>query len=209
MEFYEAVRKRRTVRESDDKPVEEAKLRRVLAAGLMAPANGHLKNWEYILLRDPAERRRALAALGARNLTDAKAIEELVTPFQSEELRNVYRRSLPVQLTMLLEAPELLVVCYRRGKPLAEARSLFDFNSLASVWCAIENIVLAMAAEGLYGCTYSPYDTGNLKRHLGLPDGLEIAALIPVGYPKAEPAESASPNLDARIHVDGWQKSGG
>ena len=205
MEYYEAVRKRRTVREFDARPVEVEKIRRVLEAGLKAPANAHLKDWEFILLRDPGNRRRALVdALKTRDLKDKSGIEELIKTMPYEELKEVYRKSLPRQLTMMIEAPELLIVCYKMRKPLGEVKTLFELNNLASVWCCIENIVLAMAAEGLYGCTYSPYNTAGLKEYLRLPRDMEIAVLIPIGYPKQEPEERKPENLDERLHIDKW-----
>jgi len=205
VEYYEAVRKRRTVREFDARPVEVEKIRRVLEAGLKAPANAHLKDWEFILLRDPGNRRRALVdALKTRDLKDKSGIEELIKTMPYEELKEVYRKSLPRQLTMMIEAPELLIVCYKMRKPLGEVKTLFELNNLASVWCCIENIVLAMAAEGLYGCTYSPYNTAGLKEYLRLPRDMEIAVLIPIGYPKQEPEERKPENLDERLHIDKW-----
>ena len=60
MEFYDAVKKRRTVREFLDRPVPEAAVRRALAAGLRAPCNAHLKSWQFILLRDLEKRDKAV-----------------------------------------------------------------------------------------------------------------------------------------------------
>jgi len=105
---------------------------------------------------------------------------------------------------MMLEAPELLVVCYKMRKPLREVTSLFDLNCLASAWCAIENALLAMAAEGLYGVTYVARDAEGLKAFLGVPIGMEVAAVIPFGYPKTPPVEGETPPLDRRVHIDRW-----
>lgn len=204
MEFYEAVRKRRTVREFAERPVPAEAIRRALAAGLAAPSNAHLKSWQFILLRDREKRDQAVVdRLKARDMTDAAAIERFLQRFDQEELKKVYRRSLPRQQSMMLEAPELLLVCYRT-KPLAECRTWFELNPLASAWMCIENVMLALAAEGLFGCTYTPYDAGALKRFLDIPDGYEVAAVIPFGYPKQPPGEGEAEDLDARLHVDGW-----
>jgi nitroreductase len=204
MEFYETVSKRRTVREFAEKPVPAAAVRRALAAGLAAPSNAHLKSWQFILLRDREKRDRAVVdRLKARDMNDPATIERFLERFDQEELKKVYRRSLPRQQSMMLEAPELLLVCYR-SKPLAECRTWFDLNPLASAWMCIENIMLALAAEGLFGCTYTPYDAEALKRFLGVPDGYEVAVVIPFGYPKEPPARGDAEDLDARIHVDGW-----
>ena len=204
MEFHDVVKTRRTVREFAERAVPEEAVRRALAAGLRAPCNAHLKSWQFVLLRDREERTRAVVhALKARDMKDPAEIERFLARFDSEELKGVYRRSLPLQQAMMLEAPELLLVCYRM-KPLAECRSLFELNPLASVWMCIENVMLALADEGLFGCTYTPYDSEGLKAHLGIPAGTEIAAVIPFGYPKVPPGEGEAEDLDARLHVDRW-----
>jgi hypothetical protein len=84
------------------------------AAGLRAPSNAHIKPWQFVPLRDWEKRRRAVVeGLRARDLKDGGEIERFLERFTDETLKGVYRRSLPVQLTMMLEAPELLVVCYK------------------------------------------------------------------------------------------------
>jgi nitroreductase len=204
MQLEEAVARRRTVREFQDRPVEEEKVRKVLRAGLAAPSNAHLKSWEFILLRDREVRRAAVAdRLKARDMRDKAEMDRFLAGFEDETLKNVYRLALPLQLTMMLEAPELLIVTYRM-KPLAECRRLFDLNPLASTWMCIENIMLAMAAEGLFGCTYTPYDADALKTHLRIPEGREIAAVIPFGYPARMPEAWPSEELEARLHIDRW-----
>lgn len=204
MQFEEAVARRRTVREFQSRPVEEEKIRGVLRAGLAAPSNAHLKSWEFILLRDREARRTAVIDhLKARDMKDRAEIDRFLAAFEDETLKNVYRRTLPLQLTMMLEAPELLIVTYKM-KPLSECGRLFDLNPLASAWMCIENIMLAMAAEGLFGCTYTPYDAAALKAHLGIPSGREIAAVIPFGYPARMPEAWPGEKLEARLHVDRW-----
>ena len=204
MEFYAALKKRRTVREFLDRPVPEAAIRRALAAGLRAPCNAHLKSWQFILLRDLEKRDKAVVErLKARDMKGEEEIERFVARFEDAEQKKVYRRSLPRQQSMMLEAPELLLVCYRQ-KPLSDCRTFFELNPLASAWMCIENIMLALAAEGLFGCTYTPYESQGLKEFLGVPDGFEIAAVIPFGFPKDPPGENESEDLAARLHVDGW-----
>jgi nitroreductase len=204
MDFFEAVGKRRTVRRFRPDPVPWEAVRRALAAGLEAPCNAHLKSWQFVLLRDRQQRRRAVVeGLRARDVTDGDEIERFVARFQDEELKTVYRRSLPVQLSMMLEAPEVLVVCYKM-KPLAECRTLFELNPLASVWMCIGNVMLALAAAGLYGCTYTPYDAQGLKDVLGIPSDHQVAAVVPFGYPRTPPVARAPEGFDERLHIDAW-----
>jgi nitroreductase len=204
MELYEAVACRRTVREFRSDPVAEEILRRVLGAGLKAPSNAHLKPWQFILLRDREKRRQAIVeGLRARDIKDQAEIDRFLEKFSDEPLKEVYRRALPVQLTMMIQAPELLIVCTKM-KSLADCRTLFQLNPLASVWMCIQNIMLAMAAEGLFGCTYTPYDASGLKMAVGVSPGWEVAAVIPFGYPKVTPAHNTDEDLDSRLHIDAW-----
>jgi nitroreductase len=204
MEFYQTVERRRTVREFKTDPVPEEAIQWALAAGLRAPCNAHLKSWQFILLNDKERKARAVSeGLRARDMKDKAEIERFVAQFDDEELKTVYRRSLPLQMTMMLQARQVLVVCFKM-KPLGSCRTLFELNPLASVWMCIENIMLALAAEGLFGCTYTPYKSTGLKEFLGVPVGYEIAAVIPFGFAKNPPGENEAEDLDARLHVDSW-----
>ncbi len=204
MEFYDVVVRRRTVREFRHEPVPWESVCRALESGLEAPCNAHLKSWQFILLRDREKRLQAVTrGLKARDMKNPEEIERFVARFAEEELRSVYRKSLPLQLTMMLEAPEVLVVCYKM-KPLAECRSLFELNPLASVWMCVENVMLALAVEGIFGCTYTPYDAAGLKEALDVPPEYQVAAVIPFGYPAHEPEVRAPESLDARLHIDKW-----
>lgn len=51
---------RRGVREFQSRPVEEEKLLRVLEAELKAPSHNHLREWEFILIKDFEQRKRAV-----------------------------------------------------------------------------------------------------------------------------------------------------
>ena len=48
MELYEAINKRRTIRDFEDKPIYEDIIKRILSAGLKAPTNNHLREGEFI-----------------------------------------------------------------------------------------------------------------------------------------------------------------
>jgi 5,6-dimethylbenzimidazole synthase len=182
LDFYEAVDKRHSVREFQAKPVEKEKILRVLAAGLKAPSHNHLREWEFILISDPMARMR-IVTLGAK-AKDTNGLEELsekTAGMTGTLQKEMYLKAFPVQKKMLLSSPELLVVCFRNAQRKGE--SLFELNGFASVWACIENILLAMAAEGLYGVTYVPHDAFPLKRELEIPEDYDVAALIPIGYP--------------------------
>nr|MDO8133055.1 nitroreductase family protein [Candidatus Njordarchaeum guaymaensis] len=118
--------------------------------------------------------------------------------------REMYLKALSVQKKMLMSSPELLVVCFRMKKPLRECETLYDLNCFASVWVCIENILLAMAAEGLFGVTYIPHRTRSIKELLGIPEDYEVAALIPIGYPGEHIVKQKTVLLQQKTHIDKW-----
>lgn len=202
MEFYEAVERRRTVREFHSEPVEEGKLMRVLAAGLKAPSHNHLREWEFILIKDSRQREKVVAAAEGRDFSEEE-VKEAISKMEEWE-KPAYLAALPVQKRMMLTSPELLVVCFRMRKSFKECKTLYDLNNLASVWACIENILLAMAAEGLYGVTFITNDTEPLKKLLGVPGDYEVAALIPIGYPKDYFVKQRPISLREKLHYDRW-----
>jgi len=205
LEFYEAINKRRSVREFQPRPVEKEKLLRALEAGLKAPSNNHLRLWEFILVKDPDQRRRVAELVSkGKNITNEMELEKALNNWSDELQREMYRKALPVQVKMLVSSPELLVVCYRLRKPLRDCEILYDLNDLASIWMCIENIMLAMAAEGLYGVTSVPRETAGLKKVLGVPEGYEVAAAIPIGYPMDYSVKQNAVSLEEKLHYDKW-----
>jgi len=205
LDFYEVVMKRRSVREFQPKPVEEEKLLRVLEAGLKAPSHNHLREWEFIFVRDVEQRKRVVGSgAKAENITSQTELEKITQGMKDKLQKEMYLKALPVQKRMLMSAPELLVVCFRMRKPLKECKTLYELNNFASVWACIENILLAMAAEGLYGVTYIPYETASLQKILGLPEDYEVATLIPIGYPALDNVKQKTVILQEKIHIDKW-----
>ena len=54
MEFDTVLAARRTVRDFASAPVSDETLRKILAAAFYAPTNDHLRQFEFVIVRDPA-----------------------------------------------------------------------------------------------------------------------------------------------------------
>jgi len=210
MEFYQVIEQRRTVRDFADTAVESDKIRRVLTAGLKAPTYNHLRDWNFVLVNDPTIR---LAVVQAEGLPEQIALDELQRTFAHHDpaAKEMYLDAIPKQKRMLLTAPELLIIAYRPKTQIADSQRIYDLNGFASVWCCIENILLAMAAENLFGVTFIPQHTSELKTVLGVPEEWEIATLIPFGYRamKARILPQKDVELQDKLHFDRWRVSRG
>jgi nitroreductase len=205
LDFYEVVCKRRSVREFQSKPIDQKKIQRILEAGLRAPSHNHLREWEFILVKDFGTRKMIVeASAKAEDVKDTKRLEEATKDMTDETQKQMYLKALPVQKRMLMTSPELLAVCFRMKKHFNECQTLYELNNFASVWTCIENILLAMAAEGLYGVTYIPYDTRPLKEVLDVPEDYEVAAIIPIGYPADYSVKQKLVSLKEKIHYNRW-----
>jgi len=203
-EFYDVVSRRRSVRGFQSRPVEAEKLRKVLEAGLKAPTHNHMREWDFILLKDIEKRKEALDVEPSSHDFSEKEIHEWTDNILDKLKKEMYLKGLPIQRRMLMSAPELLIVCFRMTKPLKDCKTLFDLNSFASIWACIENIMLAMAAEGLYGVTKIPFETADLKKKLGVPEDYEVAAIIPIGYPQEHFVKQKKVSLQEKMHHDKW-----
>ena len=77
MELYEAINKRRTVREFLDKPVDFEAIKRILEAGNKAPTWNHNRNWSFIVLRTDEEKEYLTTVRGADDKDYLKFVKKV------------------------------------------------------------------------------------------------------------------------------------
>jgi len=64
MNVMDAIRKRKSVRAYDNRPVEEDRLNAVLEAGRLAPSASNRQEWRFVVVRDAETRKRLAQAAG-------------------------------------------------------------------------------------------------------------------------------------------------
>jgi len=208
MEVVEAIERRRTVRDFQEKPVDPEIIRKIIEAGLHAPSNDHLRQWEFIVVNNPPVR-RALISKVNKNLTAGDSARLLDKwGFTDPTQREMYIDGIPKQYRMLLTAGCLIIPCFRQETPLLKPKNLSALNGFASIWCCIENMLLAAAAEGIYGVTRIPFDREikHIKATLGIPPKYGIPCYLAFGYPVKEikPVLQKPVRTEERIHYDKW-----
>lgn len=204
MEFIEVINKRRTIRDFTDEEVPFAIVERSLQAGLKAPSYNHLKQWDFILIKETNLR----IALSQTEEMIEEVSDELKKALNGYEAlaKDMYLDAIPKQKRMILNAPELLVVVYKPKTQVNESKRVYDLNCLASVWCCIENVLLSLAENDVFGVTFIPKNTYEIKRILSIPQELEIAALIPFGYKgnNARTIPQKQVSLESKLHTNKW-----
>ncbi len=66
MDVIEAINKRQSIRDYNDSPVPEDKLKRVLEAGRMAPSGGNRQEMKFVVVKDKETRARLAEASGGQ-----------------------------------------------------------------------------------------------------------------------------------------------
>ncbi|AZO94873.1 nitroreductase family protein [Halocella sp. SP3-1] len=204
MEFTEVINKRRTIRDFSDKKVSDEVIFSSLQSGLKAPSYNHLKQWDFILVK----KQNVRYALTQTEQMVEEVTDELKQTFDNYDSlsKEMYLDAIPKQKRMLLEAPEVLVVVYKPKTTIIESKKIYDLNGLASVWCCIENILLTLAYNNVFGVTFIPKNTMAVKKILNIPNKLEVAAIIPFGY-KSENAKiipQKEVDIETKLHINKW-----
>jgi nitroreductase len=115
------------------------------------------------------------------------------------------------QHTRRIAAPVYLALCGVRGAIDLGGRVLGHASyTLTECGIAGEHAVLAAAELGLGTCWIGWFDRRRARRVLGVPAGVDLVALIAVGWP-AETQRAARPKkrrkpLEAIAWLDGWGK---
>jgi len=159
MELYQAIHERRSLRKFKADPVPEALLTKLCDAAQWAPSWAHTQCVEVVAV------------------ADAKGKADLQTSLPD---RNPAYKA-------MVEAPLAIAFCVKLGragfKKGEAATSRGDGWSLFDCGLAMQNFMLAAHAEGLATVCVGLFDQDAAGRALGLPEGMEVVALTPLGYP--------------------------
>ena len=133
-----------------------------------------------------------------------KGIEKWLDSWNSTDpvQRECYLKAVPMQYRMLLSAGCLILPFFKQPWPLLKPDSLSALNPFASIWCCIENILIAAAAGGICGVTRIPFkaEIDHIKKVVHAPVDYEIACYLALGYPDDEAIMKNIINLKAIIY---------
>lgn len=206
MELYEAIAKRRIVRDFKDDDVPLETIEKIIGAGLKAPTHDHLRNWEFVILHGKEEKDRALRFVHTGVGPTLEILKKTLVDGTPQQ--KMYAVAMPRQYTMLYNAPYVVLPFFKSAPGVMKPDSVSSLNPLSSIWCVIENIFLAATAEGLACSMRIPVGSEgpDAGREVGAPEGWMLPCYIGIGVPAEDAPEIEQIEYCAKqkMHFGKW-----
>ncbi len=165
MDLFEAIRTRRSVRRFQQRPVEDDKLNNLLESVRMSPSWANLQCWRFIVVKDGAMRQK---------ISELSYVESFF--FTRGYKANPAKKG-------LAEAPVVIVAC---ADPSQSGTIWEQQYYMTDIGLASQTLMLSARALGLGTVFVGVFDEQKLRGLLGVPSGIRIIGLFPLGYPLEE-----------------------
>ena len=185
--LYKAIYARRDVRSNFiDRDIPDYILAQILKAAHHAPSVGYSQPWDFILIKDYANR------LLVKNSFINEREKSISLLKGDKERQKLYLR---LKLEGIVESAINICVTYDPTKfgPFVLGRTSVPETGVYSVCCAIQNLWLAARVEGIGVGWVSILSTADLKKILSIPDHVLPVAYLCLGYVNEF---SAKPDLE-------------
>lgn len=176
---YENLKRRRTVRDFDSRPVPRELIAQCLLAAGTAPSGANQQPWHFAVIGDPAIKRqiRIEAEEEERAFYAGRAPEEW--------LRALAPLGTDANKPFLEEAPLLIAIFAQKyGVDEQSGERYSHYYVPESVGIATGFLINALHEAGLATLTHTPSPMGFLSKICRRPEAEKPVILLVVGYPK-------------------------
>ena len=208
--LYSLLSTTRSIRRIDDRPVPDDVLERVLQAAVWAPSGGNRQPWRVVVVRDRALK-QSLADLYVDEWADYVEYNLARVPDQSPETLDRVRRQFDTGGALAAGLADVPVVCVFVHDPsmlyVTDAGlGRHPVVGGASLYPAVQNLLLAARAEGLGGVitTLLCRREREIREVLALPEPWAVHAVVPLGWPKGRHGPLRRAPLSDMVAWDRW-----
>lgn len=195
------VRTRRSIRRYREEPVPDEMLLRAIELATWAPNGGNYQPWQFVVIKNPDTIAQMADAVDGRSRLMASWPE--AEPFREHADRWVrvgaFFRKAPACIAVLVGGYESIAdrLLKARGDDDPAAAEMvawrrFGASRIQTIGGAVMTLLLALHQQGLGACWMAgPQQAkGEIESILGVAQGWDFVALVPVGFP-AEAKEGA------------------
>lgn len=177
--FHAELRRRRTVRDFDRRPVPREVVETCLMAAGTAPSGANLQPWHFAVIENPAAKKRIRLAAEK----EERAFYAGRAP--KEWLEALAPLGTDAEKPFLEEAPLLIAIFAQKSGTRPDGRKVTHYYVPESVGIATGFLIAALHAAGLATLTHTPSPMGFLNEICARPSWEKPTILLVVGYPKA------------------------
>ena len=167
---------RRSVRSFSTDSLPDGVIEECLRAAGSAPSGANLQPWSFVVVRDPALKRRI------REAAEAEERENYEWRMGEAWLKDLEALGTDENKPFLEEAPALIVI-FRQAYGLDDEEKRKHYYVMESVGIAAGFLLAGLHKAGLATLTHTPSPMGFLEEILERPENERAYLLIPVGYP--------------------------
>ncbi len=197
MDIFEAINSQRAMRRLKPDPVPEELIWKLLDAAVKAPSGGNRQPWNFIVIRDD-ETKAKIAEWYLDGWNKAYGPVKQAAMANPASARTY--SSADHLANHLAEVPVLIIATINTAGVAPVS------TSGASIYPAVQNLMLAARALGL-GTTittlHRTHET-EVKQLLGVPEGVDTMALIPLGYPVGKFGPTNRIPTEKVVYWDKW-----
>ncbi|MGB7201192.1 MAG: nitroreductase family protein [Pyrinomonadaceae bacterium] len=175
-EFFELLKRRRTVREFSDRDVPIELIEKAIATAGTAPSGANMQPWRFVVVRDKDVKRQI------REAAEKEERESYHGRMSEKWLRRLAPLGTDEHKPFLEIAPYLIVV-FRINSITENGETEPTYYSQESVGIAVGMLLAALHNMGLATLTHTPSPMKFLQEILNRPKNEIPFVLIPVGYP--------------------------
>ncbi|MXY21193.1 MAG: hypothetical protein F4Y49_07645 [Dehalococcoidia bacterium] len=184
--LFDALYSQRAIRYFKPDPVSDELIHKLIEAATKAPSGSNKQGWKFLVIRDQATK-DIIGDYYKRGweITWRKAImwEAAYRGQSQSSFFPVHaRRSSEYLARHIAESPVLIMACIDCIKHDGGPSPVFRGSS---IYPAVQNLLLAARGLGLGSCLTGlhKYYEDEVKELLDIPENVETAALLPVGFP--------------------------
>lgn len=205
--MVEAMMTQRAVRRVRPDPVDDDLVLRCIELSLRAPTGSNGQNWEFIVVKDPAVKRK----LGKRyrqgwDLYYRSTVRKIA---ETDESMAKTARAVQWQVDHFAEIPVMVVACLRmsvrEGKiPYLPMPHAVLSGFFGSIYPSVQNILLAARSMGLGASliTLPLWSQASARRALGLPTSVTPICVVPMGWPRGRYGPTTRRPVGEVVHLN-------